>query len=197
MKMTNYRLQSEMEHIKPEAQEWFKDYIRQVLESNKPYHAKADYIGLSIQELQNKIDYLSNDIKEMNTLKKSLTTAKETALQATATVLAEYGIDRMDGSIISSLTISKETTKDKTTLEILNKEELLKRGFVKYELDIDALQEALEQDKKLQKELKPFVELISTKEINPSKIKVNTKRTSVNTPIQTDEILELQLNQAA
>ncbi len=42
MKMTNYRLQTEMERIQPESQEWYKDYVRQILESNKPYHAKAD-----------------------------------------------------------------------------------------------------------------------------------------------------------
>ena len=55
MKMTNYRLQTEIENIKEDKQEWFKNYVRQVLESNKPYHAKADYIGLSIKELDNKI----------------------------------------------------------------------------------------------------------------------------------------------
>ena len=84
MKMTNYRLQTEMERIKPESQDWYKDYVRQVLESNKPYHAKADYIGLSIQEIQNKIDYLSNDISEMTSLKKTLIASKATALEATA-----------------------------------------------------------------------------------------------------------------
>ena len=84
MKMTNYRLQTEIENIKTDKQEWFKNYVRQVLESDKPYHAKADYLGLSIQEIQNKIDYLSSDIKEMTALKKSLTSAKATALEATA-----------------------------------------------------------------------------------------------------------------
>ena len=40
MKMTNYRLQTEIENIKIDKQEWFKDYVRQVLESDKPYHVK-------------------------------------------------------------------------------------------------------------------------------------------------------------
>lgn len=106
MKMTNYRLQTEMENIKPDKQEWFKDYVRQVLESNKPYHAKADYLGLSIQEIQNKIDYLTADIHEMSVLKKSLTSAKTLALIATAEVLEEYGVDRLDGTSISSITIT-------------------------------------------------------------------------------------------
>ena len=121
MKMTNYRLQTEIEHIKSNDQnQWFKDYIRQVLESNKPYHAKADYIGLSIIEIQNKIDYLSDDIKEMTALKKSLTSAKATALEATATVLAEYGIDRLDGTSISSITITSKKTKLKETFQVID-----------------------------------------------------------------------------
>jgi hypothetical protein len=94
MKMTNYRLQTEIENINEDKQEWFKNYVRQVLESNKPYHAKADYIGLSIKELDNKISYIADDIKELQTLKKNLTNAKAIALEATATVLAEYGINR-------------------------------------------------------------------------------------------------------
>jgi nitrogen fixation/metabolism regulation signal transduction histidine kinase len=106
MKMTNYRLQTEIENINTDKTEWFKNYVRQVLESNKPYHAKADYIGLSIKELDNKIAYIADDIKELQTLKKNLTLAKTTALEATAEVLAEYGIDRLDGTVISSITIA-------------------------------------------------------------------------------------------
>ena len=37
MKMTNYRLQTEIENINTDKTEWFKNYVRQVLESNKPY----------------------------------------------------------------------------------------------------------------------------------------------------------------
>ena len=70
MKMTNYRLQTEIENINTDKTEWFKNYVRQVLESNKPYHAKAVYIGLSIKELDNKISYISDDIKELQTLRK-------------------------------------------------------------------------------------------------------------------------------
>ncbi len=60
MKTTNYRLQTEIENLTPTSQRaWFESYIREVLESDKPYYAKADYIGLSFQELQNKIDYIA------------------------------------------------------------------------------------------------------------------------------------------
>ncbi|MGM0519842.1 MAG: hypothetical protein ACQERD_09400 [Campylobacterota bacterium] len=49
MKSTDYRLQKEIQNIKADNQDWFKNYVREVLESDKPYYVKADYIGLSIQ----------------------------------------------------------------------------------------------------------------------------------------------------
>ena len=56
---------------------------KRILESDKPYHVKADYIGLSFQELQNKIDYLSSDIKELQQLKKTLSAAKTLTQEGT------------------------------------------------------------------------------------------------------------------
>jgi len=80
MKTTNYRLQTEIEHLTATSQKkWFKAYVKEILESDKPYHVKADYIGMSLQELQNKMDYLSADIKEMQNLKKRLGEAKSIA----------------------------------------------------------------------------------------------------------------------
>lgn len=193
MKMTNYRLQSEMEHIKPQSQEWFKNYVRQVLESAKPYHAKADYIGLSIQELQNKIDYLSEDIKEMNTLKKSLSLAKETALEAIADVLAEYGIDRLDGTAISSITITPKKSKLKENFKIKDADALIKLGYFSVVVDEEAIKNAMLTIEGMN-EIDPFVELGVSIEDIPARIKVNAKRAN-NT--QADELLQIVENQQA
>jgi len=191
MKMTNYRLQSEMEHIKPQSQEWFKNYVRQVLESTKPYHAKADYIGLSIQELQNKIDYLSEDIKEMNTLKKSLSLAKETALEAIADVLSEYGIDRLDGTAISSITITPKKSKLKESFKIKDADALIKLGYFSVVVDEEAIKNAMLTIEGMN-EIDPFVELGVCIEDIPARIKVNAKRAN-NT--QADELLQIVENQ--
>lgn len=194
MKMTNYRLQTEMENIKPDSQEWFKDYIRQVLESNKPYHAKADYIGLSIQELQNKIDYLSEDIKEMNALKKSLTAAKATALEATATVLSEYGIDRLDGTSISSITITPHKTKLKETFKITDSESLIKLGFYSVVVDEQSVKDAMLTVEGMDA-IDGYVEVGVVSEEVPAKIKVNARRSSTNN--QATELLNLVEQEAA
>ena len=175
MKMTNYRLQTEIENIKQDKQAWFKQYIVQVLESEKPYYVKADYIGLSIKEIENKIDYLTADIKEMTKIKKSLQNAKTIALEAMASVLSDYGIDRIEGTAISSITIAPSKTKVKESLKVLNEDELIKLGYFKVSLDEEAIKKALLTDEG-KKEIGNFAEIIKTTEITPSKLKVNYKR---------------------
>ena len=194
MKMTNYRLQTEIENIKEDKQEWFKNYVRQVLESNKPYHAKADYIGLSIKEIENKIAYISDDIKELQALKKSLTTAKTTALEATATVLAEYGIDRLDGTSISSITITPKKTKLKETFKVINADALIKLGFYSVVVDEASVKEAMSTLDGMD-EIDKFVEVGISKEEVPARIKVNAKRSSSNN--QATELLSLVKSQEA
>ena len=194
MKKTNYRLQTEIENINTNKTEWFKNYVRQVLESNKPYHAKADYIGLSIKELDNKIAYISDDIKELQTLKKNLTLAKTTALEATAEVLAEYGVDRLDGTAISSITITPKKTKIKDTLTIINSDELIKLGYFRVVVDESAVKEAMCTLEGMN-EIDKFVEVGVVKEEIPAKIKVNFRRNSSNN--QATELLNIVEQQAA
>lgn len=132
-----------MQNVKSDKQEWFKNKLRIVLESDKPYYTKADYIGLSIQEIQNKIDYLSDDIKEMSALKKSLSDAKSVALEAIATVLSEYGIDRLDGTVISSITITPKKTKLAETFKIIDEQALIQLGYCSVVVDEQAVREAM------------------------------------------------------
>ena len=194
MKMTNYRLQTEMEHIKPDNTEWFKDYVRQVLESDKPYHVKTDYIGLSIKEIDNKIEYLSSDIKEMQNLKKSLQNAKAVVLEATASVLSEYGIDRLDGTAISSITITPAKIKTKETFNIIDADTLMQLGFCKVVIDEEAVREVMSTIEGMN-EIDPYVEVGIIEEKVPAKIKVNPKRNSTNN--QASELLTLVNNQEA
>jgi hypothetical protein len=188
MKTTNYRLQTEIEHLTPTAQkEWFRNYIREILESDKPYHVKADYIGLSFQELQNKIDYLSSDIKELQQLKKRLTEAKTIAQEATASVLTEYGIDRIDGTAISSLTITPSKIKTTDKLVITNKNALMELGYVKVIIDEKAVADAMCTIEGMD-EIDKFVEVSIVTEEVPARIKINAKRGSANN--EATELLE-------
>ena len=189
MKTTNYRLQSEIEHLSPTSQkDWFKNYIKEILESNKPYHVKADYIGMSLQELQNKIDYLASDIKEFQNLKQRLTQAKTIALEATASVLVEYGIDRIDGTAISSLTITPAKSKTKDTLIITDANALMALGYTKVMVDEEAVKDAMTTLEGMN-EIDKYVEVHSSTEEIPARIKINAKRKRANNE-EAPELLE-------
>ncbi len=195
MKTTNYRLQTEIEHLTPTSQKgWFKNYVREILESDKPYHVKADYIGLSFQELQNKIDYLASDIKELQQLKKTLSEAKTIAQEATASVLTEYGIDRIDGTAISSLTITPSKIKTKDKMVITDPHALMALGYTKVTVDEDAVKDAMCTIEGMD-EIDNFLEVSIVTEKVPARVKVNAKRGSVNN--ETSELLEHTVLDAA
>ncbi len=196
MKLINYALQTQIETLSDtKSQEFFKDYIRDILEdSKKPYFQKADYVGLSLNTLKSKIDDISLNIKELQSLKKKLTESLDIAKALTANVLLENGIDRIDGNIISSLTLTKATTTTKQKITVLKPNEVMGLGYVKFSVDDAALEKAIEDEKAL-KELSEFITIENIETKNPSKIKINTKKSANTTEIttmSTDEILQLK-----
>ena len=197
MKLVNYQLQTQIEYLgENKTNSHFKDYLKSVLEdTSKPYYQRADYIGLSLNEIKSKIDTLTSDISDLQALKKKLNSALEIAKELTANVFLENGIDRIDGNIISSLTLTNPTSKTKDEILIKNENALINLGYVKFSVDYEAIEKAL-QTKEGKKELKKFVNVTPITISTPAKIKVNTKRTSVNnTEIEaneTDEILIIE-----
>lgn len=188
--IVKYRLQTEMENLKIGSVNWFKDYIKQVLESDKPYYEKADYIAYSINQLQNKIDYVSNEIKELQDIKKSLATSKELAMQITASVLAEYGIDKLEGANISSITITPEKSKTENVILIKDEQAVIRLGFVSFSPDYEAIEKTLSSnDGYAWEELSQYVEVSKITTTTQSKIKINNKRNASNNINQMDELL--------
>ena len=197
MKLINYQLQTQIEYLSDEKpNNFFKEYLQSILEdTSKPYYQRADYIGLSMQEIKSKIDTLSSDISELQALKKKLSNALEIAKVQVAEIFASNGIDRIDGNIISSLTLTNPTSKTKDEIIIKNEEALINLGYVKFSVDIEAIEKAL-QTKEGKKELKKYVEVMPITVTTPAKIKVNTKRAAVDNTqieaIETDEILVIE-----
>ena len=201
MKLINYQLQTQIEYLSEDkSKQHFKDYIKLILEdTSKPYYQRADYIGLSLNEIKSKIDTLASDISDLQTLKKKLTSSLEIAKELTANVLVENGIDRIDGNIISSLTLTTPTSKTKDEILIKDENAVMSLGYVKFSVDTEAIEKAL-QTKEGKKELKKFVDIATITVSTPSKIKVNTKRVSANNtlniePRETDEILIIEEEQ--
>lgn len=197
MKLINYALQTQIEYLSDENKsnnEFFKKYLQGILDdTSKPYYQRADYIGLSLNEIKNKIDTLSSDISELQALKKKLSNALDIAKIQVADIFMSNGIDRIDGNIISSLTLSNSTIKTKDEIIIKDENTLINLGYVKFSVDMEAVEKAL-KTKEGKKELKKFVEVMPITVTTPAKIKVNSKRVSANNSqiIETDEILVIE-----
>ena len=200
MKLVNYQLQTQIEYLSDDKpNNFFKEYLQSILEdTSKPYYQRADYIGLSMQEIKSKIDILTSDISDLQALKKKLSNALEIAKIQVADIFLANGIDRIDGNIISSLTLTNPTSKTKDEILIKDEKTLINLGYVKFSVDLEAIEKAL-QTKEGKKELKKLVEVMPITVTTPAKIKVNTKRTSVNNveAIEVDEILVIEEQQVA
>ena len=195
MKLVNYQLQTQIEYLSDDKpNNFFKEYLQSILEdTSKPYYQRADYIGLSLNEIKSKIDTLTSDISDLQALKKKLSNALDIAKVQVADIFIANGIDRIDGNIISSLTLTNPTSKTKDEILIKDEKTLINLGYVKFSVDLEAIEKAL-QTKEGKKELKKLVDVIPITVSTPAKIKVNTKRTSANNveAVETDEILVIE-----
>jgi hypothetical protein len=182
MQLVNTQLQKQIEYLGgANSTNTFKEYLQAILEdTTKPYYQRADYVGLSLNELNSKIKSVSHHIQELQAFKKRLVTSLEKAKEVTAEVLVANGIDRIDGNIISSLTLTKPTTKTKETLTILDKNAVMGLGYIKYEPDIEAITQAMKTKEGLET-LDKFVSMDTSTVTTPSKVKVNTKRSNTHT----------------
>ena len=193
MKLVNYALQNQIEYLgENKSNANFKEYLQSILEdTSKPYYQRADYIGLSLNEIKSKIDCLSTDISELQTLKKKLSLSLEIAKEQVANIFIANGIDRIDGNIISSLTLSKGSSKQKDIIKVIDENKVMGLGYVKFSVDMDAIEKAL-NTKEGKKELENLVELTPLSVTTPSKVKVNTKRDKTNSNSETQEILIIE-----
>src|SRR5574344_2952964 len=162
MKLVNYKLQTQMENLNESSTNThFKEYLKSILkDSNTPYFQKADYIGLSLQDIASKIEYIGTDIRELQNYKKKLQTALTLAKELVADVFISNGVDRVDGNLISTLTLQAESISTKSVLIILDKNTVMTLRYVKFTPDIEAIKIALETPKG-KKELEGLVSVIT------------------------------------
>ena len=177
MKTTRYRFEQAVQEVKEDSVQWLQDEFKAILESDKDFTRKCDYIGFSIASIDDKVDAIDEEIQELQQLKKNLKSAKEIALTTGAEVFQSYGIDKLEGAGISSITVTKGTIKSKATLEILNEEELIKLGYFKVVLDEDAVIEGLSMSEGLEN-ISGYARLNSVEITSTAKLKVNKRRTT-------------------
>ena len=106
----------------------------------------------------------------------ALTLAKELV----ADVFISNGVDRVDGNLISSLTLQAESISTKSDVVILDENKVMGLGYVKFSPDIEAIKIAINTAKG-KKELEGLVSVITETTTIKPKVKVNSKKAINNT----------------
>jgi len=182
MKTTRYKFEQAVQEVKTDTTEWLKEEFKSILESDKDFTRKADYIGFSIASIDDKVASLDEEIKELQQLKKRLKSAKNIALTTGAKVLKEYGIEKLEGAGISSITLTPSKTKEIQQLKIIDESELIKRGYYTIVIDEAAIVKDLEtEDGK--SELLGVASLSIEEVYTEGKLKINKRRSKANNEI--------------
>lgn len=161
-----------------QSKEWFAQSITNILESpSLASYAKADQIAEVFISIDAKINYIKEQQRLLASLKKQLELAKATAKVEVSTALTSFGVSKLEGLAISSITVSEATHTTKATLEILDEDALITAGYYKVTVDTDAVEQALlSADKRSEVEAYAYmdIELVH----KPATIRIN-KRKSV------------------
>ena len=174
--ITQNKLQQNLERLhNPNHAEWFAEKLKEVLEGDQPPYAKTDTIAAAFMALDEKIAYLDEQLKLLSDIKRQLKAAKERGLEIGARVLQSYGVDRLDGTLVSSLTIVPPKESEKLHVKVIDPHEVMKLGYVKFSVDEEAIKEAL-KDPHEQERLSAYVEWEVQKRTVEAKIRINRRR---------------------
>ena len=154
----------------------FKEEIKSILEDNKKKEfEKADFIADIFLDVDEKIDYLKSQIKLLNTIKKQLEISKQIGREVIAEVFEEYGIDRLNGVMVSSLTITPAKDEIKEHINIKDEKSLIELGYAK--VDEKKLQKALYTNE--YNEIASFIDIEVENVNKPSIIKINKRKIQI------------------
>ncbi len=108
-----------------------------------------------------------------------------------ADVLIQNGVTRVDGNVISSITLLSESITIKKDIVVLDENAVMGLGYVKFSPDIEAIRIALETPKG-KKELEDLVSVITETTTIKPKVKVNSKK-AINNTNSTQKPITLEL----
>lgn len=159
-----------------QARNWFYQSVISILENqNLSSFSKCDAISEAFISLDSKLDYIVEQQRLLASLKKQIEIAKELAKEEVSKALLSFGVTKLEGMKVSSITASKETVKSVAKLQILNEEELLKAGYFKVELDLQAVEEALlSADKR--EEVQNYADMKIERVVKGATLRINKRK---------------------
>lgn len=131
MKTINYPLEMAIQNATHQNK---KDLVRSykaVLESNKDFMRKCDYICYSISSIDTRVNTIDEELNHLISLKARLLDTQQIALEAGVEAFNYYGISKLEGSVFESITVSKPIQSNKKRLVVLNEKPLIENGFYK------------------------------------------------------------------
>jgi hypothetical protein len=174
-KLIRYKFEQMVQDVTDTSKEWLANELQMILESNKAYQSKCDYIGYSILSIDEKVKLLDEQIKSLQEYKSKLKQSKEIVLTVGANVFQTNGINKIEGASISSITVTKQINSNKASIFIEDEDMLIQQGFYKKVIDEKAILNSY-----INNEYKELIESCATikldEVIKPSKLKVNKRR---------------------
>ncbi len=119
----------------------------------------------------------------MQEYKKKLKDAKDIAVTVGAEVFNEYGISKIEGGGISSITTSTPTVVTQLNFNVIDEDELIYQGFYKKVLDLDKIKRYYASGEYMDL-IKSTVDITKTKIARHSKLRINKRRLVNNEDFQ-------------
>ena len=162
-----------------ETKEWFYGTVVTLLENDHlPYFTKADRLSSSLMNVDAKIAYIKEQTKILQQMRKQLELSRTNAKEQIAKALQTFGIDKLEGVQVSSISVTSAYQTSKTNLNILDEQALIQAGYFTVMVDKQAVEEALyssDQRHEVEAYVETSVEVIQ----KPATIRIN-KRKSVS-----------------
>jgi len=167
----------------PETQSWFYEAVVGILEDKYlPSFTKADRIAEVFSDLEMKLSYLKEQQQLMQQLWKQLDHAKCNAKVQVAKALKSFGVDKIEGVLVSSITIQPSSESSKMRLEVTDSQALIDTGYFSVIVDEDAVREALSSADR-RAEVEDYVRVIIKTTEKSETIRINKRRAkSANNP---------------
>ncbi len=184
-KLIRNRFEQAVQDVTDSSKDWLRDEFKAILESNKPYQTKCDHIGYSIACIDDKVSLLDEEIKQLQEYKKKLKAAKDITLETGAEVFEEYGISKIEGAGISSITTTKAISATKLNMTVVNEQALIDGGFYKKVVDTDKIQKSYADGDYLDfiKANVGFETIVTTR---ASKLRINKRKVINNDNFQSE-----------
>jgi len=160
----------------PETKEWFYGSIVTILQNEAmPYFTKADKIANAFLNIDSKIQYIKEQTKLMQQVKKQLELSRTNAKEQVAKALASFDVSKLEGISISSITVTPASETSKTYVTPLNKDALIRAGYFTVVVDMEAVEKALysaDQRHEVEEYVDTRIEIVQ----KPASIRINKRR---------------------